>query len=87
MCRQHFIFKNLQFGRDKTLDIFQRLAALVIGGCLFRLNLRQLDIKTVYAVELHLQSGQTRAFPFARFQSQQKFIAVILNMAQLVQLG
>ena len=63
------------------------MAALVVGGGVGSLNFGQLDIKAVHAVEFHFQGGQAGALALPRFQRQQKFVAVVLDAAQFVELG
>ena len=63
------------------------MAALVVGGRVGSLNFGQLDIKAVHAVELHFQGRKAGALALARFQRQQKFVAVVLDATQLVELG
>ena len=87
LCRQEFVFKGFEFGRDEALGVFQRLAALVIGRRLLRLIFRQFNIKPVHAVVFHFQCGQLGALPFALFQFAQRVVAVRLQMAQFVQFG
>ena len=68
----------------KRSAFFQGLTALVVGRRLFGLDFGKLDVEAVDAVELDFEGGEAGAFAFARFKLKQKFIAVVLDMAQFV---
>ena len=85
--RQGLVFKGFQFRRGEALGVFQRLAAAVVGGHFAGLALRHLYIEAMHFVELHAQVADAGAGFFARFQIQQKAVAVGLDGAQRVQLG
>jgi hypothetical protein len=74
---QGLVFKGLELGRDEALGVFQRLAAAVVVGHLVHLALRHLDVEAVHLVELHAQVGNAGAGALARFQVQQKRVAVV----------
>ena len=85
--RQRLVFKSLELGCDEALGVFQGLATPVVVGHLAGLALRDLDVKTVHAVELHAQIGNAGAGSFAGFEVQQKGVTVGLYAAQLVQVS
>ncbi len=85
--RQRLVLKGFQLRGDVALDVFQRLAAAVIGRHVVALRLRHLDVKTVHAVVFHLEIGDAAALAFAAFQIKQEVAAIGLNGAQLVQFG
>ena len=84
---ERLVFKRLELGREETLGVLQRLAPPVVGRYLVELALRHLDVEPVDLVELHPQVGDAGAGAFAGFQVEQKAVAVVLDGAQLVQLG
>ena len=85
--RQRAVFKSLEFGGDVALGVFQRLAAAVVGGHFGGLALADFDEKAVHFVELHAQVGNAGAFALARFECEQKVVAVFGDGAQLVEFG
>ena len=76
--------KVFEFGGDEAFGVFQGLAALVVGRRLFGLNFGKLDVEAVNAVELDFEGREAGAFAFARFELEQEFVAVVLDVAQLV---
>ena len=81
------VLEGLEFRRDETFGILERLAALVVGRHLVELAGGDLDVETVHAVVLHAQVGDAGTLALTRFQRQQEFGAVGLDAAQLVQIG
>jgi hypothetical protein len=84
---ERLVFEGLEFGGDEALGVFQGLAAAVIVGHLVELALRYLDEKTVYAVELDAQVAYAGARFLVGFEVQKKAVAVVLDGAQLIQVG
>ena len=85
--RERLVFEGLQLGRDESLGVFQRLAALVVGRHFARLTLRHLDVEAVNLVELHPQVGDAGARALARLEVDQVGIAIGADAAQLVEVG
>src|SRR4030043_132620 len=57
LCRQRTVLEGFQFRRDVALGVFQRLAAAVIVGDIFRLRAADLDVKAVHLVVLDLEGA------------------------------
>ena len=84
-CRQGFIFESLQFWRNETLGIFQRLPALIVNWGVIRLSATDFDVVAMNAVVADFQGADAGAFPLAGFQLQKKVPGVAAEIAQFIQ--
>ena len=85
--RERFVFERLEFRCDVALGVFQGLAPPIVIGNFVDVRVCDLDVKAMHPVVLDFEIGDARACTFARLQIEQKGAAVVLDCAQLVQLG
>ncbi len=84
---ERLVLEGLQLRRDEALRVLHRLAALVLDRNLVELALRHLDEEAVHAAEFHAQVGDAGAGSLALLHGEEEHTAVVLDRAQLVQLG
>jgi hypothetical protein len=84
---QRLVFEGLELGRDVALGVLQGLPAAVVVGHLFGVGVGDLDVEAMHLVVLDLEVGDAAAFALARFELDQEGAAVVLDGAQLVELG
>ena len=85
--RQRLVLECLELRRDVALGVLHRLPPPVVVGNALHVGVRHLDIEAVHAVEFDLETGYPRSLPLARFEVDQERAAVVLDRAQLVELG
>jgi hypothetical protein len=85
--RERLVLESFQLRRDVALRILERLPATVIVGYPGRVRIGDLDIEAMDAIEFDLEIGNAGTLAFTRFERQQKFAAIRVDCAQLVQFG
>ena len=83
---ERLVLERLQLRRDVALGVLQRLTAAIVVGNLVGLPARDFDIEAVHLVVFDTQIRDARARALARFEIDQELIAVLRNIAQLVEI-
>ena len=84
---EHFALVILQFRRGEAFGVGQRLLALVVGGRQVLIGAGDLDVVAEDVVEAHLERGDAGALPLARLDLRDVLLAVLAEIAQLVEFG
>ena len=84
---QYFFFVFLQFLRDVTLGVSQRLLAYPLLGHLVLVGIAHLDVIAEDVVVANLQAGDAGQVTFALLNLQQVVLARVGNLAQLIEFG
>ena len=84
---QHLALVVLQLGRGEALGVGQRLLAFVIGGRQVQIGAGDFDVVAEDVVEAHLERLDAGALALARFDLRDVLLAVLAQVAQLVELG
>ena len=84
---EHFALVILQLGRGEALGVGQGLLALVVGGREVLVGAGDFDVVAEDVVEAHLQRCDAGALALARFDLRDVLLAVLAEVAQLVELG
>ena len=84
---QRLVLEGFQLGGDIALGVLQRLPAAVVFRNALDVSVGDFDIEAMHAVVFHLQAADASALAFARFQRDEEIAAVVLDAAQLVEIG
>ena len=84
---EHLVLEGLEFLGDVALGTLDRLPARVVGRCLGRLRLADLDVITVHAVVADLQGRNAAGGLFAFLEFDQELVGVGRQCAQFVEFG
>src|SRR5580698_2212445 len=84
---EHLTFVVLQLRRSEALGVGQGLLALVIGRRQMLIGARDFDVVAEDVVEANLERLNARALALARLNLRDVLLAVLAEVAQLVQAG
>ncbi len=84
---EHLVLEALQLRRDVALGILHRLPPHPVGRHLVGLAAAHFDVVALHAVVAEAQVGEPGALAFARLEIEQRFVAVLADAAQFVQVG
>src|SRR5689334_19613337 len=83
---ERLVLERLELRSDVALGVLERLPAPVIVRNLGDVDVRDLDVEAVDAVELDLEAGDAGPRALPRLEIDQERAAVVLDRAKLVEL-
>ncbi len=84
-CAQHLVLERLEFAGDVTLGVLDRLAPYPVRRDAVGLAATHFDEVALHAVVAEAQVLEAGAFALAGFEIEQRFVAVLADASQLVE--